>query len=142
MIGTGDKQTVESVKQQIHDARMQDNIILKGFLSDHEVYSYIKAGKLFIFPSHEEGFGIVLAEAMVCETAVVAYDLPVYRNTFRRSISTANCFDTSDFAAQITSLLESETKRKSQIDSSREVAKHFSWQACGIREQKQLLSMF
>jgi glycosyltransferase involved in cell wall biosynthesis len=41
-----------------------------------------------VLPSIEEGWGIVVAEALSVGTPVLAYDLPVYKDIFGRRIHT------------------------------------------------------
>ena len=52
-----------------------------GRISDEEAASRLRAADVFCAPSlHGESFGIVLLEAMAAQTAIVASDLPGYRN--------------------------------------------------------------
>ena len=52
-----------------------------GRISDDEAASRLRGADVFCAPSlHGESFGIVLLEAMAAQTAVVASDLPGYRN--------------------------------------------------------------
>ena len=47
-------------------------------ISGKDALSVVKSVLVFVFPSHEEGWGIAICEAMACGLAVVAYDLPAY----------------------------------------------------------------
>ncbi len=48
-----------------------DNIILKGFVSDQEMKSYMQKAKAFVFAADED-FGIIPVEAQACGTPVIA----------------------------------------------------------------------
>jgi phosphatidylinositol alpha-mannosyltransferase len=55
-----------------------------GRISDDEVARRLKGADVFCAPSlHGESFGVVLLEAMAAQTAIVASDLPGYRNVAR-----------------------------------------------------------
>ena len=48
-------------------------------LSDEAKFAAIKAASAMVFPSFFEGYGYPPVEALACDTACVAYDLPVIR---------------------------------------------------------------
>jgi glycosyltransferase involved in cell wall biosynthesis len=50
------------------------DVTFLGWVSNSELPQYYRAAALSVIPSLEEGFGIPAAEAMGCETAVVASD--------------------------------------------------------------------
>jgi len=64
------------------------NITFAGRASEAEKFEYVRRAKLFVLPSIEEGWGIVIAEALSVGTPVLAYDLSVYRGAFGRHIRT------------------------------------------------------
>ena len=64
-----------------------DRIEWLGRISDDEAASRLRAADVFCAPSlHGESFGIVLLEAMAAQTAIVASDLPGYRNVARPDV--------------------------------------------------------
>ena len=44
-----------------------DNVIFTGFVNDEELLKYLQKAKVYVQVSAHEGFGISLAEAMLCE---------------------------------------------------------------------------
>src|SRR5882672_7272359 len=54
--------------------------------TEEEKFEYLRRAKLFVLPSVEEGWGIVVAEALSVGTPVLAYDLPAYRSAFGRRL--------------------------------------------------------
>jgi phosphatidylinositol alpha-mannosyltransferase len=63
-----------------------DRIVWLGRISDEEKARRLRGADVFCAPSLEgESFGVVLLEAMAASTAIVASDLPGYRNVARPS---------------------------------------------------------
>lgn len=58
---------LERVKTQVERLKLADNVIVTGRLEhSSDVYSYMKATKVFVSPSTREGFGITILEAYAC----------------------------------------------------------------------------
>lgn len=65
-------------KSKVQELGLEDNVEFKGFLTDEEVISMYQESELFILPSIsslQEGFGIVVLEALSCETPVISTDI-------------------------------------------------------------------
>ena len=132
IIGTGDETYIDKMKQKIYENNLSSNIKLLGFLNDTEAFSLIKGSKVFLFPSHEEGFGMAIGEALACNTTVVAYDLPVFKNTFKKLINTVACFNKKQFAGEVIKILN---QPKKSIKETNELKK-FSWEKVVVLESK------
>ncbi|MFY8201083.1 MAG: glycosyltransferase family 4 protein [Pirellula staleyi] len=61
---------------QIQELGIGNRVRFWGFASDDTVKDAIAASDLFVLPSIEEGFGLVLAEAQSCEVPVLASKIP------------------------------------------------------------------
>lgn len=68
-----------------------------GFVSEEEKFRLLEASRVFLMPSRFEGSPRVIAEALVCEVPVVAYDVPTYRPLFEDLLRYVPCFSVSDF---------------------------------------------
>ena len=77
-----------------------------GFLPATDYYAQIKKARLLFAPSHEEGWGMAVCEAMAAGVPVVGYDLPVYRRIYGDAFAKVRCFDFEDFARQIALVLD------------------------------------
>src|SRR3989344_3036357 len=58
IIGKGSEDIIVELKEEIKKLDLEKNITILGFLPTEAAFSTIKASKIFVFPSHEEGFGI------------------------------------------------------------------------------------
>jgi phosphatidylinositol alpha-1,6-mannosyltransferase len=59
------------IKELIKSCRVEDNVILTGFLNENELADYFLLADLFVLPSKKEGFGIVFIEALACGLPVI-----------------------------------------------------------------------
>ncbi len=82
IIGKGSEEMLQNMNRKIEECGCKGKIDILGFLESEKTYSIIKKSKIFLFTSHEEGWGMALAEAQVCGIPVVAYDLPIYSKLF------------------------------------------------------------
>ncbi|MBQ6444702.1 MAG: glycosyltransferase family 4 protein [Methanosphaera sp.] len=57
---------------------IEKNVEFKGYLTDEEVIDYFAKSTLFVLPSIsslQEGFGIVVLEALACQTPIISTDI-------------------------------------------------------------------
>jgi glycosyltransferase involved in cell wall biosynthesis len=76
VIGKADEKIEHALTLRIKEKGLKNNVFLLGFLDQEYAYQIVKSSKVFVFPSHEEGFGIAIAEAMACGLPVVAWIYP------------------------------------------------------------------
>lgn len=59
------------IKELIRACKVDDEVILTGFLNEKELADYFLLADLFVLPSKKEGFGIVFIEALACGLPVI-----------------------------------------------------------------------
>jgi|WetSurMetagenome_2_1015567.scaffolds.fasta_scaffold06019_5 glycosyltransferase involved in cell wall biosynthesis len=85
---------------------LEGNIIIKGYIPEKEkVIELIKQSRIFIFPSHEEGWGISVTECLACGNPGVLWDLPVYKRIFNEGVVKVEAFNVCLFAEEVCKLL-------------------------------------
>jgi glycosyltransferase involved in cell wall biosynthesis len=57
----------------------------RGFVQEEEKINLYSRAKVFIFPSSMEGFGIAVAEALYANMQVVAWNLPVFEELYKKN---------------------------------------------------------
>ncbi|MCM1131238.1 MAG: glycosyltransferase family 4 protein [Anaeroplasma bactoclasticum] len=55
-----------------------DNVILPGYVSQDTIIKMLHIADCFVFPSYEETEGIVLLEALACQTPTILRDIPAF----------------------------------------------------------------
>lgn len=70
----GEGEDRPNIERKIKELDLEESVLLLG--QKKNPFPYMKAAKIFFHTSMGEGFGLVLVEAMSCDTIVVAYDCP------------------------------------------------------------------
>jgi len=115
---------------------MQDNIKFMGFVAPSKRFSYVKRGKIFVFPSKMEGFGISIAEAMACGLPVICYSnmREIYGNS--PGILFVNMNDFEELAHKIVDILDNDESIIRLGSEARVEAKKFDWNSVAKYELK------
>ncbi len=139
IVGQGSKKTVEKLREHIETSKMQNNITLAGYLEDKAAFSLIKSSKVFLFPSYEEGFGMIIAEVMALGIPIAAYDLPVYKDTFKSAMKTVPVGRTDLFADAVLELLSDPKMRRTLTNKANDVIKRFAWELT-VKKEEELMN--
>ena len=118
VIGEGPEKL--SFIKEVRRNKLENNIFFLGFLSDREKILKIKQSHFFIFPSHEEGWGIVVGEALASGVPVVLYKTDTMYEVWNKHCIWVKPFDISDFSKIIINNLKNKkifTIDKKFIDS-------------------------
>ncbi len=70
LAGEGDD--TERIKQLIKDLKMEDYVVMPGYIPEKELVNYYNLCDVFVMPSKGEGFGFVFLEALACGKPVIA----------------------------------------------------------------------
>lgn len=72
----GDGPELFNLKELSSKLNINDSVKFYGFIENHnDLYSLMKASKVFVLPSNREGFGIVVIEANACGLPVITVDV-------------------------------------------------------------------
>jgi glycosyltransferase involved in cell wall biosynthesis len=115
---------------QLRTSQMEGNIRYLGTgLPQEDVYGLTKGAKLFVFPTHIEGWGIAFAEAICCGLPIVSYDISPLNTFGAEGIEFIPYLDKAEFAGRIIELLNDVGKRKGMSESNLNYAACFkTWQ--------------
>jgi glycosyltransferase involved in cell wall biosynthesis len=133
IIYIGPKDLEFAMIRRIKEENLDSNIFMLA-LSGNDALSVVKCSKVFVFPSHEEGWGIAIAEAMACGLPVVAYDLPVYLEVFPEGMLMVPINNIRRFSEEVLSLLANEEKRHVLGKKGRALVSIYDWNQVAAKE--------
>ncbi|PSP75014.1 hypothetical protein BRC86_04540 [Halobacteriales archaeon QS_3_64_16] len=121
----------------VEDLDLTTAVRFHGFVSEEHKATLLNRAQLFVFASEQEGFGIVLLEAMSVGLPVVAAQLPVYRE-FVHDGENGHLIEDREpeaFAAEIEGLLEDPASIEAMGQRARETAKQYTWESAAERTE-------
>lgn len=134
IIGGGGEKTKNILSKKIRSYNLEKNVDLLGFLKDEKAHQILKSGKVFLFPSHEEGWGIAIAEAMACGLPVVSWNLPVYGEVFEKYILQIEENNIKHFAKKVIELLKNGGLIRETGRNGQNYIKKYSWDDVAKKE--------
>lgn len=72
----GDGPQRQELESQVRRLGIEDQVEFRAGVPSDELLSYVKASRLFVFPSEREGFGIAVLEAIACGIPVITTSAP------------------------------------------------------------------
>jgi glycosyltransferase involved in cell wall biosynthesis len=132
---------LQELKRMLASERMEDSVDLLGWQSIETVFSTLKSSKIFVFPSHEEGWAIAVCEAMTAGLVPVVYDLPAYREFFNEGVVSVEKGDIHAFAEAVIDLLNDEARRNQLRDKAKACASRYSWEMTAMKELDAILNV-
>ena len=98
-----------------------------GFLPAKDYYAKIKKARVLFAPSHEEGWGIAVCEAMASGIPVVAYDLAAYQKIYTDSYYAVECYNFEKFVKAIIDVLDNPSVSSDLKSKGLFVAAKYDW---------------
>jgi len=137
IIGKGEKKIIRKMKKEIESASMGENISLLGYLENDRAFSTIKASKIFVFPSHEEGFGITPLEAQALGLPVIAWNLPVFKEVFKKGMVKVDVGNLKRFADEVIKVLADKRFYQELSEKAISNASQYDW--CKVAKRELIL---
>lgn len=124
IIGGGSPETINKLNLEFSKLKLENNIFILGSLETDDIYKILSVSKVFVFPSHEEGFGIAIAEALASGLEVVCWNLHVYDLIYKDQVTKIPKFDFQLFGEAVSAIL--------RVDRTKNVAgtefiKKYDW---------------
>ncbi|MBI5729295.1 MAG: glycosyltransferase family 4 protein [Candidatus Magasanikbacteria bacterium] len=118
----------EAAQAALEQSPYKKDIIVPGYVEQHDLPWLVASARVFVFPSAYEGFGIPVLEAMACGTPTIASrvgPLPEVAGAAARYFDPA---DVADLVRAATALLEDDNERARLRSLGFERVALFSWE--------------
>lgn len=120
-------QYYHDIERVLRAGGVWDSTHFVGYTSGPALYSYFKEALAVTFPSINEGFGMPIIEAMSLGTPVITSKISSMAEAAGSAAILVDPHNTSDIAAAMERVWESESLRAELREKGLERAKNFSW---------------
>lgn len=107
------------------------NLEITGVLPLNQVVQFYQAADIFVLPSHQETFGLVIVEAAAAGLPIIVRDIPEYNDTF--ADDALRCTTDDDFIAAVQKLQSNPAVRKEWKIKAARIAQRFDSKAAAER---------
>ncbi len=141
LIAGGEGGEEELLKQEIARAGLAKNIRSVGYLhSFKEKFTYMGQSRVFVLPSYEENWAIVIGEAMASRIPVIAYGLRELKQVWQSRVLWTSVGDTDKFAEAIITLLKSSKQRIQMVRNGLVFIKSLDWKTIARQELEKIVN--
>ncbi len=135
LIGHGTKATINKLERMIKEKKLEENVKILGPIYDFEKkFRILAKSKVFLLPSYEENWAIVIGESLATGLPVVCYNLPELRPIWKDKVIWVTKGDRKEFAQRVVELLRDDELRKRLGEEGAEFVKKYDWGMIAIRE--------
>lgn len=117
----------DSIFALVKQYGLENEVIFTGYISDEEARLLMNGAKVFVFPSHYEGFGIPPLEAMACGTPVVTSNASSLPEVIGDAGLMVEPEDITGLADSIEKMLVDENLRQHCIEEGYKQVEKFTW---------------
>jgi glycosyltransferase involved in cell wall biosynthesis len=138
------------LRRQVKQLHLENNIRFLGAVEHCKLPDLYRKSTITVIPSivttsgDQEGLGLVIVEALGCECAVIASDLPAIHDVIRDGVTglLARPADSDHIAAHIDMLLsDREMRNRLGLNGRNHVLRHFDWNSIYPRYASLLTSL-
>lgn len=141
IIGLGTKSVMVKLDRMITDYGLSDNVDVLGPIYDFEKkISVLGSSKLFVLPSYEENWAIVIGEAIAAGVPVLCYDIKEIRPIWKENIVWIPQGDKKMFADKILKILDDKQAQNSLSNLGIKFVAKYDWWEIAEREKALILS--
>ena len=127
LAGAADPATAAAIDQAIRTHGVRHRVSRIGYVETNDLAVLYSLAQAFVFPSHDEGFGLPPLEAMACGCPVVCSGGAVIENCGNAAV-TCDPRDRASIASAVSLLLDHPDFRKEKIEAGYKKAAEFSWE--------------
>lgn len=122
----------EDFMKKVNASSFKEDIKLLGYVERLELPVLYSAATIFVYPSHFEGFGLPVLEAMSCGTPVVTSDVSSLPEIIGKAGILFTPNDLDNLTHQLLKILQTPSLQTSLSKLSLEQAATFSWEKTAL----------
>ena len=112
----GNSEVLDEIKTFIFQNKLEDKVILAGYVSKDEASVLYKNARIYVFPSLDEGFGIPILEALSFSLPVICSDIDIFKEVGGEYVEYFKVGDSISLSKKINLILKSKNlKQKNNI---------------------------
>lgn len=115
------------IQEQVHSIKNKDRIKAVGRVSDEDLMLLYNSCRMFVLPSHAEGFGLTALEAAACGAPVVVSDIPTLREVMGHGAEYFDPQNEDNMFDVIKGLVVNEKRLEELANGALSRSKHYSW---------------
>jgi len=127
LVGPADAGYLAELRARVARQGIAAHVDFLGEVDERAKFAALANARVFLFPSVEEGWGIVLAEAGAAGLPCVTYDLPVFREVFPAGRLAVPVDDVAALADAVLGLLADENAHGRLATAGRLQAARATW---------------
>jgi glycosyltransferase involved in cell wall biosynthesis len=137
--GDGEPEYVSGLRQRAAASRANGRVTFAGFVAGEEKRRLLEEADLFVLPSHDENFGVAVAEALGAGLPVIVSEhVALADQTARAGAGLVVPCDAGALAQALATLIGDPGRRDRMGEAGRTLAGEFSWPMVG----RQLLALY
>lgn len=119
----------DNIRTAINDARIAgDRVVLPGYVAAEDLPALYSGAETFVFPSHYEGFGLPVLEAMSCGTPVITANNSSLPEAGGSAALYIDADDTDQLVQAMKEMLTNPALRDRLRQAGLKQARKFSWE--------------
>jgi glycosyltransferase involved in cell wall biosynthesis len=128
IIGDGSDDIISKINSFIKKHGMEENVDLLGVIYDvDKKFRILNSSKIFLLPTHEENWAIVIGEAMASGVPVIASRLKEITPIWKDNVVWCGVGDIKAFAAEVLRLLGNPKDREILSKKARSFILRYDW---------------
>ncbi len=129
-------------KWLVKDKKLEGNVQFLGTVYDDEKkFDKIAESRLFLLPTYEENWAIVIGEAMAAGVSVISYGLKELKEVWGDNFVGVSVGDKEVFAKKVLDLLSDQPAREKLAAKALDYVKKFDWETVA-KEELEAIGMF